>query len=161
MPSEPEPSALRQLARPYVVLPALVLVVWIVFALFVRPHLAAETLTGLGSVGDAAGPLATAATLAALMLAFQQARDAREQAKHDREEAARDREQSRLDRESAYLDRLAQVYARWIPIARSKLHDIEMMSNAINHAWWHGNNDGKLLGDHPKPATDDHLKTGH
>lgn len=151
MSSESGHSLLRKVFPPFVVVPAALLLAWIAFAIWVRPALDGATLLQLASVGDAAGPLATALTLAAVMLAFSQARDAREQAKFDREQAkfdreqsALDREQSRADRESAYLERLAHAYARWIPIARSTMSTINEMTNAINHACWHGDNDAKL-----------------
>jgi hypothetical protein len=71
-------------------------------------------LTAAASVGDAFAPIAAIATIAALVVAFEQAHV--------------DREQIRQDRLDAERDRLARVYSTWLPKAR------ELVETLLHHA---------------------------
>jgi len=51
--------------------------------------------------------------------------------------------------DSARRVRLADAYAHWIPIARARLHEIQQLWNAVNHASWHKKGPD-LLQDRPK-----------
>ena len=92
---------------------------WIVL-LFVLTDL---TPTSMGPLGDALAPLGTVLVFYGLLSAFSQQREERQQ---------------------AHLDRVADAYARWIPLARSKLREAERLSNACKNASMRKNDPVKL-----------------